>query len=49
MEGVISTQDWDYHPYYRKLVNQRGDSMSQKQVEQSMIINRRRLLNRPGF
>ena len=29
MEGVISTQDWDYHPYYRKLVNQRGDSMSQ--------------------
>ena len=20
MEGVISTQDWDYHPYYKKLV-----------------------------
>ena len=29
MEGVISTQDLGYHPYYKKLVNQRCDSMSQ--------------------
>ena len=29
MGGVISTQDLGYHPYYKKLVNQRCDSMSQ--------------------
>ena len=28
MEGVISTQDLGYHPYYKKLVNQQCDSMS---------------------
>ena len=29
MEGVLSTQNLGYYPYYKKLVNQRCDSMSQ--------------------
>ena len=29
MKGAIITQDWGYHSYYKKLVNQRCDSMSQ--------------------
>ena len=28
MVGVINTQDLGYHPYYKKLVSQRCDSMS---------------------
>ena len=38
MEGVISTQDSDYHPYYKKLVNQRCDSMSQVWCISYLII-----------
>ena len=49
MEGVISTQDWGYHPYYKKLVNQRCDSMSQVWYISYLIILKCSLGYKPGL
>ena len=49
MEGVISTQDSGYHPYYKKMVNQRCDSMSQVWYISYLIILKCSLGYKPGL
>ena len=49
MEGVISTQNLGYHPYYKKLVNQRCDSMSQVWYISYLIILKCSLGYKPGL
>ena len=48
-EGVISTQDWDYHPYYKKLVKQWCYSMSQVWYISYLIILKCSLGYKPGL
>ena len=49
IEGVISTQNLGYYPYYKKLVNQRCDSMSQVWYISYLIILKCSLGYQPGL